>query len=148
RRRPRVRARDFELHLPGLASDPRVGDRARPDRVPAPVPVATVDLFARCRRRRIPIAPALRALRSRLGFWAWVVVLFELFGLLGAWPDGAPRPVSPRSEAATNWPLGMLFLLGLLAIAGWFVTRERLLPRYEVTVEEELAGHAAALLAL
>jgi hypothetical protein len=113
-----------------------------------PFLVATVDLFARCRRRRIPIAPALRSLRSRLGFWLWVIVLFELFGLLGAWPDGAPRPVSPRSEAATNWPLGMLFLLGVLALAGWLVTRERLLPQHDATVEEELAGHTAALLAL
>src|SRR5438093_4553950 len=60
-----------------------------------PFLAAAVDLFARCRRRRIPLAPALRGLRSRLGFWAWVVGLFELFGLLGAWPDGAPRPVPP-----------------------------------------------------
>jgi peptidase M28-like protein len=113
-----------------------------------PFLVATVDLFARCRRRRIAIAPALRSLRSRLWLWAWVIVLFELFGLLGAWPDGAPRPVAPRSEAATSWPLGMLFLLGVLALAGWLVTRERLLPQHEATVEEELAGHTAALLAL
>ena len=113
-----------------------------------PFLVAAIDLFARCRRRRIPLAPALRALRSRLGFWLWVVVLFEVFGLLGAWPDGAPRPVSPRSEAATNWPVGMLFVLALLAVAGWFVTRERLLPRHDVTSEEELAGYTAALLAL
>jgi hypothetical protein len=113
-----------------------------------PFLAAAVDLFARCRRRRIPLAPALRSLRSRLGFWAWVVVLFELFGLLGAWPDGARRPVSPRSDAATNWPAGMLILLALLALGGWLVTRERLLPRGKVGVEEELAGHTAALLAL
>jgi len=113
-----------------------------------PFLAAAVDLFARCRRRRIPLAPALRALRSRLGFWAWVVVLFEVFGLLGAWPGGAPRPVSPRSDAATNWPAGFLILLGLLALAGWLVTRERLLPRGEVRSDEELAGHTAALLAL
>jgi hypothetical protein len=113
-----------------------------------PFLAAAVDLFARCRRRRIPLAPALRALRSRLAFWAWVVVLFELFGLLGVWPDGAPRPVSPTSDAATNWPAGALFVLALLALAGWLVTRERLLPRGEVSGEEELAGHTAALLAL
>src|SRR6476659_2663837 len=94
-----------------------------------PFLAAAVDLFARCRRRHIPLAPALRSLRSRLGFWAWVVVLFELFALLGAWPGGAPRPVSPRSDAATNWPAGFLVLAGLLALAGWLVTRERLLPR-------------------
>src|SRR5262245_48761126 len=113
-----------------------------------PFLAAAVDLFAHCRRRRIPLAPALRALRSRLAFWAWVIVLFELFGLLGAWPDGAPRPVSPRSGAATNWPAGWLIVLGLLALGGWLVTRERLLPHREVGIEEELAGHTAALLAL
>ncbi len=109
---------------------------------------AAVDLFARCRRRRIPLAPALRALRSRLGFWVWVVGLFELFRLLGAWPDGSARPVSPRSTAATDWPARMLLVLALLALAGWLTTRERLLPRRTVTPEEELAGHTAALLAL
>jgi hypothetical protein len=113
-----------------------------------PFLAAAVDLFARCRRRRIPLAPALRGLRSRLGFWAWVVGLFELFGLLGAWPDGAPRPVAPRSAAATDWPARMLLVLALLTLAGWLVTRERLLPKRPATTEEELAGHTAALLAL
>lgn len=113
-----------------------------------PFLAAAVDLFARCRRRRIPLAPALRGLRSRLGFWAWVVGLFELFGLLGAWPDGAPRPVAPRSTAATDWPARMLLVLALLTLAGWLVTRERLLPKRPATTEEELAGHTAALLAL
>lgn len=109
---------------------------------------AAVDLFARCRRRHIPLAPALRSLRSRLGFWVWVVGMFELFRLFGAWPDGAARPVSPRSSAATDWPAGMLIVLGVLALSGWLVTRERLLPRREVTTEEELAGHTVALLGL
>src|SRR6058998_859945 len=93
------------------------------------------------RRRQVPLAPAVRALRSRLGFWLWVAVLFEVFGLLGAWPSGAPRPVSPRSDAATNWPAGLLIILALLAVAGWLITRERLLPRGPVRVEDELAGH-------
>jgi hypothetical protein len=113
-----------------------------------PFLAAAVDLFARCRRRRIPLSPALRGLRSRLGFWAWVVGLFELFGLLGAWPDGAPRPVAPRSAAATDWPARMLLVLALLTLAGWLVTRERLLPKRPATTEEELAGHTAALLTL
>lgn len=109
---------------------------------------AAVDLFARCRRRRIPLAPALRSLRSRLWFWVWVVGLFEVFRLLGAWPGGAARPVSPRSPAGGEWPARMLIVLGLLTLAGWLVTRERLLPRRDVSTEEELAGHTTALLAL
>jgi hypothetical protein len=113
-----------------------------------PFLAAAVDLFARCRRRRIPLAPALRAYRSRLGFWVWVVGLFELFSLLGAWPDGAPRPLDPSSSAATNWPAQALLGLAVLALVGWLVTRERLLPRRTVTAAEELAGHTAALLCL
>jgi len=113
-----------------------------------PFLAAAVDLFARCRRRRIPLAPALRGLRSRLGFWAWTLGLFELFRLLGAWPGGATRPVAPRSSAATDWPARMLIVLALFSLAGWLLTRERLLPRRAVTAEEELAGHTAALLAL
>jgi hypothetical protein len=113
-----------------------------------PFLAAAVDLFARCRRRRIPLAPALRGYRSRLGFWVWVVGLFELFSLLGAWPDGAPRPLDPRSSAATDWPAQALLGLAVLALLGWLVTRERLLPRRTVTAAEELAGHTAALLCL
>jgi hypothetical protein len=107
-----------------------------------------IDLFARCRRRRIPLAPALRGYRSRLALWLWVVGLFELFGLLGAWPDGAARPISPTSDMAHDWATKSLLALGVLALAGWLVTRERLMPRRTVTPEEELAGHTAGLLCL
>jgi hypothetical protein len=113
-----------------------------------PFLATAIDLFARCRRRRIPLAPALRGYRSRLVFWAWVVGLFELFGLLGAWPDGAARPLSPTSAAAHHWPATALLGLTVLALIGWLVTRERLLPRHTVLAEEELAGHTAALLGL
>src|SRR5919109_1326024 len=66
---------------------------------------AAVDLFARCRRRRIPIAPAFRSYLSRLGFWLLVGGLFELFALAGAWPGGTRVPPSPASSVATHWPI-------------------------------------------
>jgi Peptidase family M28 len=113
-----------------------------------PFLAAAVDLFARCRRRQIPLAPALRSYRSRLGFWVWLAALFELFGLFGAWPDGAARPVAPTSAAARHWPAAALLALALLALVGWLVSRDRLLPRRRVLSEEELAGHTAALLCL
>ncbi len=113
-----------------------------------PFLATAVDLFARCRRRRIPLAPALRSYRSRLLFWAWVAFLFEVFGLLGAWPDGSPRPISPTSELAHDWAAGALLGLAVLALLGWVVARDRLIPRRAVTTEEELAGHTAALLCL
>jgi Peptidase family M28 len=113
-----------------------------------PFLLAAVDLFARCRRRHIRIAPALRSFRSRLGFWLWLAVLFAAFSLVLGWGDGEARPPSPEGEPATSWPMWSLALFGLLALAGWLVARQRLLPRRRTTPEEQLAGHTAALLAL
>src|SRR5262249_59094051 len=57
-----------------------------------PFLVGVVDLFAHCRRRGIPLAPAGRSLRRRLVFWLFVGVVFYAFPALGAWPTGAPHP--------------------------------------------------------
>jgi hypothetical protein len=107
-----------------------------------------VDLFARCRRRRIPLAPAIRSYVSRLGFWLLVGGLFELFVVAGAWPGGAALPPSPESRVATHWPV--VATLGFLAAcaAAWFVARDRLVPRRRIGPGEEIAGYTAALLAL
>ncbi len=113
-----------------------------------PFVVAAVDLFARCRRRRIPVVPALRAYRSRLGAWLWVGAIFLFFALVRVWPGGAARPVNPETGAAGNWPAFGLLAVAVLAVPGWLVSRSRLVPRRPATAEEELAGHAAAMLAL
>src|SRR5919197_1363181 len=109
---------------------------------------AAVDLFARCRRRRIPLAPAFRSYLSRLGFWLGVGGLFELFRIAGAWPGGAGASPSPASSVATHWPV--VAMLGFLAVCLvlWFVARDRLIPRRRIGAGEEVAGYAAALLAL
>jgi hypothetical protein len=113
-----------------------------------PFAVTAVDLFARCRRRRIPVAPGLRAYRSRLGFWLWSGAIFLFLALVGVWPDGAPRPIAPETATAGDWPVLGLFLLALLALPAWLVCRARLAPRRPSTAEEELAGHSAAMLGL
>jgi hypothetical protein len=113
-----------------------------------PFAVTAVDLFARCRRRRIPVLPALRANRSRLGFWLWAGLMFIFLGAIGVWPDGAAAPLNPETRAATHWPLLGLLLLVLLALPGWLVARARIAPRRPATAEEELAGHTAAMLVL
>jgi hypothetical protein len=113
-----------------------------------PYLAAVVDLFARCRRRRIRVAPALRSYRSRLAFWLWSGAVFFVFALLGVWPDGAARPPAFAGTAAPRWPALGIAGLAALMLLGWFATRERLLPRRDVRAEEELAGYTAALLAL
>ena len=113
-----------------------------------PFLLVAVDLFARCRRRHIPLAPALRSYRSRVGFWLWVMVTFELFALAGVWPGAPAVPLPPDSAPATDWPVGGLLGLAVLAGLGWLVTRARLVPRRPASATEELAGTTAALLAL
>jgi hypothetical protein len=113
-----------------------------------PFLTAAVDLFALTRRRRIPLLPAVLSLRSRLLFWLFVAGLFELLGLAGWWPHTALRPPAPESSSGTSWPALGLMLLTVLSCGGWFVTRDRLLPRRTLAREEELAGHCVALLAL
>jgi Peptidase family M28 len=110
-----------------------------------PFLAAAVDLFARCRRRRIRIAPALRSYRSRLGFWAWVGAVFLFFRAIGLWggDSGHAPPLG-----SVSWPVGALVALVLLAGAGWLVVRSRLLPRRPILPEERLAGYSATLLAL
>jgi len=113
-----------------------------------PFLAATIDLFARCRRRRIPIAPALRSYRTRLAFWLFVGAVFELFALLGAWPTGVSRPVAPETAAGHHWPVLALVVAGLIVVGGWLVSRARLTRRGDVATADELAGATAALLAL
>ena len=107
-----------------------------------------VDLFARLRRRHIPLAPALRSYRSRLWFWLYAVLLFELFALLGVWDTGADRPLAPELSPGTEWPVVALAVYGALLAVGWLVGRDRLLPRRPVSDAEGLAGLVGALLAL
>jgi peptidase M28-like protein len=113
-----------------------------------PFLAAAIDLFARCRRRRIPLAPALRSFRSRLAFWLAVGLLFELLGAFGAWPRGAARPPSLESSVATHVAFLPVVLLAVGSALAWLLARERLLPRQPVLPEDELAGYTAAFLAL
>jgi len=113
-----------------------------------PYLVAVVDLFAHCRRRRIPLLPAVRSLRSRVSVWLFAGAVFYALDALGAWPSGEPRPPSPTSRAAGDWPVLALLLLTAISFGGWLVARQRLAPRRPVELEEHLAGETVALIGL
>ena len=113
-----------------------------------PFLAATVDLFARCRRRHIALWPALRSYVSRLAVWLWLGLAFALFALIGLLPSGEDRPIGPDTAAATDWPVAVLAgLLGVSALA-WLVVRPRLTPTRSISRQEELGGHLAAMLVL
>jgi hypothetical protein len=113
-----------------------------------PFLVGVVDLFAHCRRRGISLLPAVRSLRTRLGFWLFVGLAFYAFQLFGAWPTGAARPPNPATSVAGDWPMLALLALGIVVLVGWIVARDRLVPRRPVGADEQLAGETVALLTL
>jgi hypothetical protein len=113
-----------------------------------PFMAATIDLFARCRRRHIALRPALRSLASRTGLWLWVGVLLAFFSFTGIFPNGESRPISPESTVADDWPVLALIVFGGLVALGWLVTHPRLVPTGPVRRQDELGGHLAAMLGL
>jgi hypothetical protein len=113
-----------------------------------PFLAATVDLFARCRRRQIALRPALRSYLSRLAVWLWLGLVFALFVAIGLLPSGESRPIGPDTDVVGDWPVATLgALLGVSALA-WLVARPRLTPRRSISRPEELGGHLAAMLVL
>ena len=112
-----------------------------------PFAMGAIDLFARCRRRRVRLGPAARSLRSRLVFWGYAGLLLYAAARLGAFPEGEPRPLPADRGLYQPSPV-VLGVVGLLLLVGWLVVRERLIPRRPARLEEVIAGHTVALLAL
>ena len=83
-----------------------------------PFLAVAVDLFAHCRRRRIPLGPAVRSYLSRLGFWLFVGLAFAVIAKAGGWPQGDPLPIPPQSAAAHAWPIGALVVLAVVSAVG------------------------------
>jgi hypothetical protein len=113
-----------------------------------PVLATTLDLYARLRRRELPLAGAMRSLRSRLGVWLWGACLAAIFTAVGLFPNGEPRPLPPDIAEAQQWPFAALAALVALTGVGWLLARVRLVPRAPVERSDELAGHLAAMILL
>ena len=113
-----------------------------------PVALGVVDLLARLRRRRIPLAPALRALRTRLLVWAFGAVLLAFGAAAKIFPTGADLPLPPYTSFVADPPTGALAVLAGVFALVWLVGRRRLVPTRATTSDERLAGLAAALVLL
>jgi hypothetical protein len=109
---------------------------------------AALDLLSRCRRRRLALAPAWRALRRRLGLWLVLVVLLGLAAAFGALPTSPGRPPPPDQPPVDSWPVGAV-AIGVVAVAlVWLRARAHLIPRVRARPEENLAAYAVAFVAL
>ena len=113
-----------------------------------PFAAATLDLLSRCRLRRLPLAPAWRALRRRAGVWVVLVGLVGLAAVVGALPDGPDLPPPPDQPPLDSWPFGALVVLAILAVLVWLRARAGLIPKVRATPEEELGAYAVAFVAL
>jgi hypothetical protein len=110
-----------------------------------PFALGALDLMVRSRRWRLPLAPAARALRTRVLFWLYAGLLLWLAGVAGILPTGAALPLPTYSSLVTDWPVAGLGLLVIALAAGWFASRRRQASAARTTQEERLAGYAVAL---
>ena len=114
-----------------------------------PVLTSTVDVLARCRRRRLRVMPGLRSVRTRGLYVVWLAAVVYLLGAVGAIPGGvSSRPLSPDVRAATDWDTAALVSLALLGLVGYALAWRRLRRVQEVDAGDALAGHAAAMIVL
>ena len=113
-----------------------------------PFLAATLDLFARCRRRHVALLPALRSFGRRLGIWLWIGLVFLLFSLAGFFPGGDARPLNPNADVVGEWPVVALAAVVLLGGGAWVLAQRRLARRGEVAREDVLGGYLAAFLVL
>ena len=110
-----------------------------------PVWIATVDGFARVRRRRQPVGVGLRwVLGAALPFLA-VGLLAVLLGLVGLIPARPSGPVPADAVPGGSTAIGVLSALALTFALGWFALRPLLLRGREAELPYG-NGHAAALL--
>jgi hypothetical protein len=111
-----------------------------------PFVLGVVDLLVRARRRRLPLAPAMRGLRARVLFWLFVGALLWLGALMGVFPTGASLALPPQSAPAADLPLAGLALLVTAALLGWLAARRRLVAAPSgATPDERLAGYSVGL---
>jgi hypothetical protein len=123
------------------------GWAARLTLVVATVPFAlgVLDLLVRARRRRLPLAGAVRALRARMFFWLYAGVLLWVGAVAGVLPTADSLPTPPYAEGVTDWPLAGMLLLGVALLVGWLAGRRHLVPVGRSAPEERLAGFVVAL---
>ena len=110
-----------------------------------PVLVASVDAFARARRRRIEVLPWLRWLGGWVAPFLAGLAVAELCALTGATPPPPPAPVAPALLPLDGPALGVLggvvaAMLLALGLARWLAARPD--PRLKVPDEP---GAAVAL---
>jgi hypothetical protein len=113
-----------------------------------PFTLGVVDLIVRGRRRGLPFAPAIRALRARLGIWGFGAILVWIGALARILPTGEPLPLPPYADFLETPPVFGVLVLASAFVLGWLVIRRPLVPAAPAAPDERLAGFVVALAVL
>ena len=111
----------------------------------APVIACVLDAVARCRRRRLPLAPAMVALGWRCATWVVGLVVLWLMPLFpGNLASGVPVAAWPGQIGLTWTGIGIAVAVALLFRQ--LVVRPRIVPVGPVAAAERTTGLVTALL--
>jgi hypothetical protein len=110
-----------------------------------PVLVASIDAFARARRRHEAVAPWLRWLALWVGPLVVGLVLAELLALAGATPDPPAAPPAPSDYALDGGAVAVLLGIALVVGASWWTARFIALRAQPVLRDPSSPGAAVAL---
>jgi hypothetical protein len=110
-----------------------------------PFVLGVLDLLVRARRRRVPLRPALRGIRTRLLIGVYGAFVVWVAALLGVFPRGESLSLPPNASFVLDWPVSGLAIASVAFGAGWLAARRRLVARARPTAGERLAGYTAAL---
>jgi Zn-dependent M28 family amino/carboxypeptidase len=110
-----------------------------------PFVLGVLDLLVGGRRRRLPLLPALRGLRTRFLVALYGGLVVWGAALAGVFPTGEALPLPPQSSLVSDWPASGLSVAAVAFVLGWLAGRRRLVPTGRPTPAERLAGYTAAL---
>jgi hypothetical protein len=112
-----------------------------------PALIASIDAFARARRRHEPVSPWLVWLASALLPFVIGLALALLLVLVGAARDAPPAPLDPRSVSLDTGAIGSLAATTLAVAVAWVLARSSVIRR-AATLPDASAPGAACVASL
>jgi hypothetical protein len=94
-----------------------------------PALAASFDAFARARRRRMPVGPAIRWILAGAVPFALALVLAFGFELVGWLPDSVSEALSPATRPGTAAAAAPVLVLAIVFALGWIFARPTLAGR-------------------
>jgi hypothetical protein len=112
-----------------------------------PALIASIDAFARARRRREPVAQWLVWLGSALLPFVIGIALALLLVLVGLAKDAPPAPLDPRGLTLDSAAIGSLVATTFVVILAWILARSKVIRR-AATLPDSSAPGAACVTSL